>query len=215
MIPTRLHPRALRIAFYTDNGILFSDTGNGCGGKEGRGHVVRCWCDMSRKPVPTASNRRTTSGGIYPRRMVEQGWKPCSRPRHDRGGSLHETLSRSPASGRPMSPADFGALISKWDSVLRHHDPLHSKLRRHYLPCSRFSRTTPRLHTRKRYGPRIQLLFYLQPYGLAGCSCSRRNIPEGLPIGVQVVAHPWREDVALGVAQHIETVSGGWHPPPL
>jgi amidase len=36
-----------------------------------------------------------------------------------------------------------------------------------------------------------------------------------LPIGVQVIARPWREDVALAVAQHIETVYGGWQPPPL
>lgn len=39
--------------------------------------------------------------------------------------------------------------------------------------------------------------------------------PEGLPIGVQVVARPWREDVALAVAQYLETALGGWQPPPL
>jgi amidase len=39
--------------------------------------------------------------------------------------------------------------------------------------------------------------------------------PEGLPIGLQVVARPWRDDVALAVAQHIETVSGGWQRPSL
>ena len=39
--------------------------------------------------------------------------------------------------------------------------------------------------------------------------------PEGLPIGVQIVAHPWREDVALAVAQYLETNLGGWQPPPL
>ncbi len=39
--------------------------------------------------------------------------------------------------------------------------------------------------------------------------------PEGLPIGVQVVARPWREDVALAVAQYVETVLGGWKHPPL
>lgn len=39
--------------------------------------------------------------------------------------------------------------------------------------------------------------------------------PEGLPIGVQVVARPWREDVALAVAQHIETALGSLQPPPL
>jgi amidase len=34
--------------------------------------------------------------------------------------------------------------------------------------------------------------------------------PEGLPIGVQVAAKPWREDVALAVAGLIEENAGGW-----
>jgi amidase len=36
---------------------------------------------------------------------------------------------------------------------------------------------------------------------------------EGLPIGVQAVARPWREDVALAVAQHLETAFGGYQRP--
>jgi amidase len=39
--------------------------------------------------------------------------------------------------------------------------------------------------------------------------------PEGLPIGVQIVTRPWREDVALAVAQYLEEVLGGWQQPPL
>lgn len=35
----------------------------------------------------------------------------------------------------------------------------------------------------------------------------------GLPIGVQVVARPWREDVALGIAGALESALGGWKPP--
>ncbi|HZB75380.1 MAG TPA: amidase [Solirubrobacteraceae bacterium] len=37
--------------------------------------------------------------------------------------------------------------------------------------------------------------------------------PEGLPIGVQVVAAPWRDDVALAAAEAIERALGGWRPP--
>ena len=39
--------------------------------------------------------------------------------------------------------------------------------------------------------------------------------PEGLPIGVQLVAGPWREDVALAAARVVEAASGGWQPPRL
>jgi amidase len=35
---------------------------------------------------------------------------------------------------------------------------------------------------------------------------------EDLPIGAQVVARPWREDVALAAAGRIETTLGGWSP---
>jgi amidase len=39
--------------------------------------------------------------------------------------------------------------------------------------------------------------------------------PEGLPIGVQVVARPWREDVALALAARIEQATGGFERPLL
>jgi len=39
--------------------------------------------------------------------------------------------------------------------------------------------------------------------------------PEGLPIGVQVAARPWREDLALAGAAHLQAALGGWQPPPL
>ena len=39
--------------------------------------------------------------------------------------------------------------------------------------------------------------------------------PEDMPIGVQVAARPWRDDVALAVARQIERDLGGWQPPPI
>ena len=39
--------------------------------------------------------------------------------------------------------------------------------------------------------------------------------PEGLPIGVQIVGQPGREDVVLAVAAFLERELGGWQPPAL
>jgi len=39
--------------------------------------------------------------------------------------------------------------------------------------------------------------------------------PEGLPIGIQVVGPPWREDLVLAGARVVEAVSGGWQRPPI
>jgi amidase len=59
---------------------------------------------------------------------------------------------------------------------------------------------------------------YTLPFSLTGWPCvsvRAGTSPEGLPIGVQVVARPWREDVALAVARQIEQDMGGWQPSPL
>jgi len=36
-----------------------------------------------------------------------------------------------------------------------------------------------------------------------------------LPIAVQIAARPWREDIALAIATHLETALGGWKPAAL
>jgi len=39
--------------------------------------------------------------------------------------------------------------------------------------------------------------------------------PEGLPIGVQIVARPWEEEIVLSVAEVFEEQRGEWQPPPI
>ncbi len=58
---------------------------------------------------------------------------------------------------------------------------------------------------------------YAQMHNLTGWPTATVRIgtsPEGLPIGVQVAARPWREDVALALVQHLEQTFGGWRMPP-
>ena len=59
---------------------------------------------------------------------------------------------------------------------------------------------------------------YTLPFSLTGWPCAvvrAGTDPDGLPIGVQIVAKPWRDDVALAVAQSIEQSLGGWQRPQL
>ena len=60
--------------------------------------------------------------------------------------------------------------------------------------------------------------FYTGPYNLTGwpgtvVRCGTSS--DGLPIGVQVIARPWREDVSLAVAGWLESMFGGWQRPPM
>jgi amidase len=45
--------------------------------------------------------------------------------------------------------------------------------------------------------------------------CGTSSDGKNLPIGVQVVCAPWREDICLAVASYLETKSGGWKRPPV
>ncbi len=48
---------------------------------------------------------------------------------------------------------------------------------------------------------------YTTPYSLVGAPCvvlPYATSPQGLPIGIQIVANPWRDHVALAVAKYLE-----------
>jgi amidase len=51
--------------------------------------------------------------------------------------------------------------------------------------------------------------------GWPGVSVRAGSSDGGLPVGVQVVAAPWREDIALALAQRIEALMGGYQQPLL
>lgn len=62
------------------------------------------------------------------------------------------------------------------------------------------------------------LFNYTLPFSLTGWPCLVVRLgtsAEGLPIGVQIVARPWHEEVALAVGCHLESVLGGWQRSPL
>jgi aspartyl-tRNA(Asn)/glutamyl-tRNA(Gln) amidotransferase subunit A len=56
---------------------------------------------------------------------------------------------------------------------------------------------------------RPNLGLFTQPFsaiGLPVCSVPLRDRESGLPIGVQLVAAPWREDLCLRAARHLESI---------
>jgi amidase len=51
------------------------------------------------------------------------------------------------------------------------------------------------------------------PAGVVRCGTSTEA--PGLPLGIQVVAQPWRDDVVLAAMAHIEQQTGGWSMPSI
>ncbi len=65
---------------------------------------------------------------------------------------------------------------------------------------------------------RLRAFSYTMTYNLTGWPAAvvrAGSTRGGLPIGVQIVARPWREDVALAAASIIEKALGGYQRPPL
>jgi amidase len=116
---------------------------------------------------------------------------------------------------KTKSVAEFSGLMLRWDmfrstmlSFMENYDVIICPV------CS---------HSAMHHGTtfdedKFPAFSYTMTYNLTGWPAAvvrGGTSPEGLPIGVQVVARPWRDDVALAVAQHIEKVLGGWQRPPL
>jgi amidase len=67
-------------------------------------------------------------------------------------------------------------------------------------------------------GERVEDYVYMLPFSLTGWPCAvvrAGTSPDGLPIGVQLAARPWRDHVALAAAGVVERAFGGWVAPPL
>lgn len=63
--------------------------------------------------------------------------------------------------------------------------------------------------------PQFSYTFTYNLTGWPGAVVRAGTSPEGLPIGVQIVARPGREDVALAVAGFVERSRGGYQRPAL
>ncbi|HEY1336071.1 MAG TPA: amidase, partial [Bryobacteraceae bacterium] len=59
-------------------------------------------------------------------------------------------------------------------------------------------------------GFRHTMAYNVAGWPAAVVRCGKSNA--GLPIGVQIAAAPWREDIVLGIAKFLESALGGWKP---
>jgi amidase len=102
----------------------------------------------------------------------------------------------------PLSGPEVVGLMGRWDrfrsvmlGFMQNYDVIISPACA--LPAMRHGETSSN----------AEAFSYVMTYNLTGWPVvvvRAGTSPESLPIGVQLVAQPWREDVALAVAQYIE-----------
>lgn len=117
---------------------------------------------------------------------------------------LLEYVERSDGSAR-----DLARLLAEWDA---YRTAMQAFMRQYDAILCPVDAGPAREH-----GP-VRGSSYAYAYNLTGwpgAVVRAGTSPAGLPIGVQIVAGPWREDVALVLAARVEEATGGWLPPPL
>jgi amidase len=122
-------------------------------------------------------------------------------------------LSLTRALAHEKSNEECEALRKSWHSL---HAHLRRFMQRYDLILCPVATGPAPLHGATAREDPMQLFSYSMTFNLTmlpAVTVRAGTSPEGLPIGVQVVARPWREDVALSAAQAIETALGPWPQP--
>lgn len=206
--------KGLRVAFHTDNGIvaptpdIASVVGDAARALADAGAIV----EEKRPPIPENAYEMmlglfAADGGAGLRMMLFMSGTTETHP------MLNKLLEMLGAAG--VSTAEFSGLLFQLDmwrsamlSFMRDYDLILCP------PCAR----TAMPHGTTFDDDNQKLFSYTMLYnmtGWPGAVVRGGTSAEGLPVGIQTVARPWCEDVALAAAAHLEAALGGWQRPPV
>jgi amidase len=205
--PQAVSLQGLRVAMYTRNGILAATPETVAAVQRAATALTEAGAHVHDDRPPLLERAEAlynalsdADGRAWVRRLLQQAGTTAVHPR------LQQRLEEA----RPLPVGDFTALLEEVD---RCRSALLTFLHAYDLilcPVCAFPAPP--------HGTTLSIPSYTGVYNLTGwpgAVVRGGTSPEGLPIGVQLVARPWREDVALAVAQYLEGALGGWQRPPL
>lgn len=205
--PADVDLRTLRVAFYTDNGTVTPTP-----------EIMQTVRDVAQALQGVVASVVEDR----PERMAETWDLWTSLNVADGGYGTLEILERAGTTqtSRPMGSADREVSGREFGRRLREMDLFRSQMlgfmaNYDVIVCPPSASVAIRHDTQWEHFAGFS---YTATYNLTGWPAvvvRAGTSPEGLPIGVQIVANPWREDVALRVARFVEETFGGWQEPPL
>ena len=203
--PQDVSVRDLRVAFFTDNGIKSPSPDTVSTVRAAAGVLADHGVSVTEDRPQGVSNAERlwfslylADGGAWIRRLI-----------HAAGTERLSSALDWMQTAQPVSLTKFTQEMSRWNvyrsAMLAFMQPYDVLL----CPVS----ATPATRHDDPDGPDFTYTFAHNLTGWPGAVVRCGTSAEGLPIGVQIVARPWREDVALAVAQYLETNLGGWQSP--
>lgn len=204
----------LRVAFYTENGII-APTPETIEAVRSAVHALDEAGAVVEEARPTEIEQ---SYALFRDLFAADGGAGVQRLLQTAGTTeVHPFVQQFGKILRPhaMTAAQFGALLVRWDMF---RSTLLSFIQKYDVIICPVCATPAWPHSSTLIEEQFIAGSYSMTFNMTGwpaVSVRGGTSPEGLPIGVQVVARPWREDIALAVAQYIEMISGGWQRPNL
>lgn len=204
--PASVELRELRVARYIDMGLGPSPSAETSEAVRAAGAALAELGASVREDAPPGVE---TATGFWREIFVADGGAGVRRLLEELGTDRMHPLLDWTQKGEGLATAEYNRLLTRWSGL--RSDGVAFLQRYDVIICP-VNATPATLHgepTPFKYTHLYNLLGW--PVAVVRCATS----PEGLPIGVQIVAHPWREDVALAVAGFLEGGFGGWREPAL
>jgi amidase len=212
--PHAVSPRGLRIAFFTDDGVSRVTPETARAVRAASDALVAAGAEIVEARPPNIEetfplwSELFGDGGSGLKALLKNVGS-------ERGSPLLERALETIFAAKSRTAADVYAVAVRWDqyrlrmqSFLQAYDALLSPVCAFPAP----------LHGTTFEPEKLAGCAYTMVHNLTGwpaCVLRAGTSPEGLPIGVQIAAHYWREDVALALGREIETRLGGYAPPNL
>lgn len=210
--PGAVNIQELNVAFYTDNGEAAATP-------EVAAVVERCARVLSRQGAVISEDRPegleqarplfkrffNTDGGAWARRLLETLGTQTVSPYLQWVFNDDDTPEVTAAALRSLL-VDWDRYKQNMHTFMQHYDvilaPVHASVA---MPQGKL--TSAENSPGFSFSQAFNLTGWPSVVVRAGTSA------RGLPIGIQVVARPWKESVALSAARRIEEALGGWQRP--
>jgi amidase len=209
--PSRVELHKLRVAFYTDNGFAAADA-------EVSQVVRNTAASLAREGLRVDEARPGCLADAYDLEMKILGadggdslWQYLA----DLGSSEVHPLLRSwleKLEPYRVDLAGFQRYWAEWDAYRAEMSAFFQNY--DVILCPVYTQPAL-LHGTSTLDQNFRGFSHTMAFNVTGWPAAVVRCGEsasGLPIGVQIVAHPFREDVALAVTSRLEEMFGGWKP---
>ena len=212
--PAAVNLKSLRVAYYLTNGVKDPTPEIQAVVKQCVAYFTKLGCKVKQDAPPKMKELSE----------VRQKFESADDRDHIRRLlKLHGTTQASPGlrvDGETLPSADFTRLCEEMDAIkseqltwLENYDLIICPASdRAPIPLD-YEPPEGREAARRGGGYTSNYNTNGWPAGVVRAGTSKTD--PGLPLGIQVVGQPWRDDVVLAAMAHIEAQTGGWQPPPI